>query len=261
MTAITQLTGVTGVRLEVLPDDSLSSKGPGRAPNGSWVLSEFKMLGDGRPVELTAARSDFDQPGWPLANALDGQDSTGWGTWPQVGQAHEAIFDVRTPFGYRPDRLLSFRLQFRSQFKQHVIGRFRISITNSPLALLRPVPDEVKDALAVDTAERNDAQKKAIADFYLASEPRLIAAQKESRERQAGAGKSRTRGTAHDGHARARAAARKPSSSSRAPTTNTPTRSAMARPPCCLPLPADAPQTASPSPAGWSHPTIRSPPG
>jgi len=180
MTAITQLTGVTAVKLEVLPDDSLAAKGPGRAPNGSWVLSEFKMLGDGKPVELAAVRSDYDQPEWPLANALDGKDNTGWGTWPQVGKAHAAIFEVRTEFGYRPDRLLSFRLQSRSPHKQHVIGRFRLSITNAPIALLKPVPEEVKGALAVADDQRNEAQKKAIADFYLASEPRLVAAKRKA---------------------------------------------------------------------------------
>ena len=119
------------------------------------------------------------QVGLPGRAALDGRDDTGWGAWPQVGKPHEAIFEVRTPFGYRPDRLLSFRLQFRSLFKQHVAGHFRISITNSPLALLRPVPEEVKVALAVASAQRNDAQKKAIAEFYLASDPRMIAAKKK----------------------------------------------------------------------------------
>ncbi len=180
MTALTQLTGITAVKLEVLPDDSLASRGPGRAPNGSWVLSEFKMLGDGKPVQLAAVRSDFDQPGWPLANAIDGKESTGWGTWPQVGRAHEAIFEVRTEFGYRPDRLLSFRLQSPAAYPQHVIGRFRISISNSPIALLSPMPDAVKTALALAADARTDEQKKAITDFYLANDARLIAAKKRA---------------------------------------------------------------------------------
>ncbi|MCA9012788.1 MAG: PSD1 domain-containing protein [Planctomycetaceae bacterium] len=34
---------VTAFRLEVLPDDSLPQKGPGRAGNGNFVLSEFKV--------------------------------------------------------------------------------------------------------------------------------------------------------------------------------------------------------------------------
>ena len=179
VTAITQMSGVTALKLEVLTDASLASQGPGRAPNGSWVLTEFKMLGDGKPVELAAVRADFEQPGWPLANAFDGKSDTGWGTWPQVGQAHEAIIELRNDFGYRPDKLVSFRLQFQSSYKQHVIGRFRLSFTNSPAAFLRPIPDAVKDALAVDGAQRSDEQKKTLADYYLASEPRLLAAKKK----------------------------------------------------------------------------------
>src|SRR5262249_29250623 len=157
-----QMRGATAIKLEVLPDDSLAAHGPGRAPNGSWVLTEFKFLGDGKPVGLQAVRADFEQPGWPLQNAVDGKDDTGWGAWPQVGQKHEAIFELLSDFGYRPDRLLSFRLQFRSTFKQHVIGKFRISITNSPKVLLRPIPDEVKVALAIESSQRTDVQKKAI---------------------------------------------------------------------------------------------------
>ncbi|MEP6668442.1 MAG: PSD1 and planctomycete cytochrome C domain-containing protein [Chthoniobacter sp.] len=189
--ASTALRGPTAVRLEVLPDDSLASSGPGRAPNGSWVMTEFKMLGEGKPVELVPARADFEQPGWPLANALDGKDDTGWGTWPQVGKTHEAIFEMKTPFrprssfDFRQDVLMSFRLQFRSKFKQHTIGKFRLSITNSPTVLLRPVPDDVKAAVAIDAAQRNDPQKKVIADFYLASEPRLIDAKKKADEAKA----------------------------------------------------------------------------
>ena len=183
--------GPTAIRLEVLPDDSLASRGPGRAPNGSWVLTEFKMLGEGKPVELVPVRADFEQPGWPLANALDGKDDTGWGAWPQVGKPHEAVFEIKTKFRVRSsadarqDTLMSFRLQFRSPYKQHTIGKFRLSITNSPTVLLRPIPDDVKAAIAIDAARRNDAQKKAISEFYLASEPRLIAAKKTADDAKA----------------------------------------------------------------------------
>ena len=44
VTAFTNLTGITGVRLEVLADPSLPTNGPGRQPsNGNFVLSEFTM--------------------------------------------------------------------------------------------------------------------------------------------------------------------------------------------------------------------------
>ena len=34
---------ITGIRLEVFADPSLPAKGPGRSPNGNFVLSEFKV--------------------------------------------------------------------------------------------------------------------------------------------------------------------------------------------------------------------------
>ncbi len=179
-TGVTQMRGATAIKLEALTDESLPAKGPGRAPNGSWVLTEVKFLGDGKPVSLAAVRADFEQEGWPLKNALDGRDDTGWGAWPQVGQPHEAVFELLNEFGYRPDRTLSFRLQFRSPHQQHVIGKFRLSMTNSPKVLLRPIPEEVKAALAIEPTQRTDAQKQAVTDFYLASEPRLIAAKKKA---------------------------------------------------------------------------------
>ena len=39
----TTLTGITGLRLEVLNDPSLPAKGPGRAANGNFVLNEFSV--------------------------------------------------------------------------------------------------------------------------------------------------------------------------------------------------------------------------
>jgi hypothetical protein len=44
ITAATTLTGITGIRLEVLQDPSLPFNGPGREPpNGNFILSEFQV--------------------------------------------------------------------------------------------------------------------------------------------------------------------------------------------------------------------------
>ena len=39
----TTLEGITGIRLEVLPDPTLPGFGPGRGPNGNFLLSEFAV--------------------------------------------------------------------------------------------------------------------------------------------------------------------------------------------------------------------------
>src|SRR4029079_12564196 len=43
ITATTTLQGVTAVRLEVMTDDSLPHKGPGRQDNGNLHLNEFRV--------------------------------------------------------------------------------------------------------------------------------------------------------------------------------------------------------------------------
>lgn len=197
VTAITQMSKVSAIRIEVLPDESLPNKGSGRAQDGGWILSEIQMLGDSKPINLAPVRADFEQSGSTLQNALDGRNETGWSVGPQFGKPHEAVFELQTDFGYRADKLVSFRLQFLSNEKQRVFGRFRISMTESPAALLRPIPPEVYAVLAVPVNERNDKQRKKLTDYYLASEPRLILAKKlaaaaKSERKAADSGAART---------------------------------------------------------------------
>src|SRR5262249_5610993 len=78
VTATTKLQNITALRLEVLSDPSLPSKGPGRADNGNFVLNEFTVRAmtsgkgaDAKPVELHKAVADFSQEGFPVGNAID----------------------------------------------------------------------------------------------------------------------------------------------------------------------------------------------
>lgn len=52
--AETEATNITGVRLEVLSDEKLPGKGPGRAKNGNFVLSEFSVTAAPKAEPKTA---------------------------------------------------------------------------------------------------------------------------------------------------------------------------------------------------------------
>ena len=59
--AETDLTDITGLRLDVLADDTLPAKGPGRAPDGNFVLTQFELSAapkanakDAKPVKAMA---------------------------------------------------------------------------------------------------------------------------------------------------------------------------------------------------------------
>ena len=172
----TKLSGLTGIQLEALPDDSLVNKGPGRADNGNFVLSELKLFFNDKPVELSAIRADYEQPTFPPANAVDGRNDTGWAIANEFGKPHVALFEPRIllviPEGETTVRV---RLEFQTIHVAHVLGRFRLSLTSSPVASLRPMPAAVREALNIAADKRNDAQKKAVTEYFLNNEPTLLA--------------------------------------------------------------------------------------
>jgi len=141
--AFTDLKGITGIRLEVLPDDSLANKGPGRADNGNFVLHELKLAAAPKaepdkpqPVPLQNAVADHSQGSYPVAGIIDGNPGTGWAMLPQVGQAHFAVLETRDDIRHEAGTWLHFTLE-HDFGGQHTIGRFRVSVTTAP----RPLRD------------------------------------------------------------------------------------------------------------------------
>jgi len=164
---------ITAVRLEVLSDENLPQKGPGRQDNGNLHLSEFKVLagagcgGDITAVSLQNPASDFDQQGWTVAHAIDGKEKTAWGIYPQVGKSHHAVFELKNDIRYDCGTALTFVLE-QNHGGGHLIGRCRFSATTAP----RPVrtqsfPGNIEKILATKPAERNDGQRRELAVHYL----------------------------------------------------------------------------------------------
>ena len=167
--AFTDLKGITAVRLEVMPDDELPQRGPGRADNGNLHLSEFKLSAAGRsndaPVRQVALRNptaDFDQDGWTIAMALDSKVETAWGIHPQEGKRHVAVFEVAEPIAFDGGATLTFTLE-QLHGRGHVIGRVRLSVTASPPPVrASPLPEDVASILATAGPQRSDAQRSAL---------------------------------------------------------------------------------------------------
>lgn len=175
ISANTDLTGITGVRLEALPDPSLPAQGPGAAPNGNFVLTGFEVsLGRGKKVNLIRASADHSQDSYPVANALKLSAASGWAILPEVGKSHEAIFEPEQPIEVNGPAKLTFTLSFNSQFAQHEIGRFRISITTSDAPGEREMPPEnLRAVLKSDPAQWTDAQHQEVMAYYRTIAPLL----------------------------------------------------------------------------------------
>lgn len=136
--ARTGRSGVTGFRLEALPDPSLPGGGPGRSPNGNFAASTFAV--DCAPlanpartqrVALGKASHSFAQAQSSAANLLDERDDTWWGVHPEMGKPNAAVFETATPVGPDGGAQFTCTLDCKTQFAQHGLGRFRILLTDA----------------------------------------------------------------------------------------------------------------------------------
>lgn len=174
LTASSPLNTVTGVRLEVLPDPSLPHAGPGRELNGNMHLSEFQLMAfeagsaTGRVVRILNASSDYDQPGWTIRHAIDGDDKTAWGIYPKVGEAHLAVFELAEPLRLSQGSKLTLLL--KQLHGGHCIGRLRVSLTDANARFVKAFPAAVQSALEVPPPQWTEAQRLALATWFVREE-------------------------------------------------------------------------------------------
>ena len=137
----TNVSGITAIRLEALADPALEKLGPGRGPNGSFLLTDFRVTAapvgntdEPRPVPLANASSDFSPPNQPAANAIDNNAASGWGIAGATGQSHVAVFETRKEIENAAGTILTIQLH-HGYGQSQMLGRFRVSVTTDP----RPV--------------------------------------------------------------------------------------------------------------------------
>jgi mono/diheme cytochrome c family protein len=164
--------GVTGFRLEALPDDSFTNRGPGRSENGNVVLTDVRVainsvVGQTPPLKLKTAAADFSQATFPIANAIDGDPKTGWAIHPEVGKPHVATFALQKP---APNSISTTRwvvsLDFQSQFGQHQLGRFRLSTTSADDPHSAALPAEIAALLKLASDQRSPEQQAQLQKYY-----------------------------------------------------------------------------------------------
>ncbi len=173
---------LTALRLEALPHESLPANGPGRAPDGNFVLSGIAVsvvLADGseeRLVELSRARADFEQKDFPVAHVLSNPDVArhGWAVHPQAGKPHEAVFVASSPVKLAAGDRLVVRLEHRYGQPEFTLGRFRVSITGDPARVAAgDVPPAVVQAASRAPEERTAEESAELERVFRELAPEL----------------------------------------------------------------------------------------
>lgn len=202
MTVKTDVKNITAFRLELLTDANLPLNGPGRSYKGLCALTEFNVdaAPESDPTKVThlkfaSATADFGQAEaqldpeekgskprvvGPVQYAIDGKAETAWGIDAGPGrrnQSRKAVFNTDKPVSFDSGEVLTFILKqnhggFVSD-ENHVfnLGRFRLSVTNSPNATADPLPANVRTILDIPSKERTPEQQWTVFSYWRTTVP------------------------------------------------------------------------------------------
>ncbi len=199
----TSAAAAKALRVEALADNALPSMGPGRAPNGNFVLSHFDLEIAAAGAEYQAHRlnnasATFEQGGFKALDALGGFDAKeGWAISPQMGKSQTAVFQARSDFG-SADGPTRMRVTMRQAYGgAHVLGKFRISLSESE----RPVkvdavkwPTNVNTILGKQADARTPEELARLQEYFRTQDEGLLARQKQVAELEGASGNARLRG-------------------------------------------------------------------
>ena len=180
LTAWSPLTKVRSVRVEVLTDDSLPNRGPGRSADGNFLLSEFWFrTGDGRELRFNKAQADHSQQNHRVTHAIDGNSKTGWsvGESPDGGANHNRVawFVLPKTLEVEKGHALTFVLQFENGESVSNLGRLRLSISSDVWDYV-PSKSDLAKLARLPRVNRNDEQQKLLDKYFLADDEKLSSA-------------------------------------------------------------------------------------
>ncbi|HVH70443.1 MAG TPA: DUF1553 domain-containing protein, partial [Candidatus Dormibacteraeota bacterium] len=189
--AETDLSRISGLRIEVLSDPSLPEGGPGRDPEGNFVLNAVEVTEApadkpqaAEKVIFKAAFGNESQSGYNVSNIAPKEKGRGSG-WAidaspsKVPLRRQAVLVPENQFGYEGRTLLTVRLKQDMRRPARNLGRFRLSLTKiaEPQSTVR-IPARVLPVLDIAPAERSKEQKEAASAVFRSVTP-LLKAQRD----------------------------------------------------------------------------------
>ncbi len=165
---------IAGFRLLLLDENRkpLWQESPPEVPKPSSTFSPTGVVS----VALTTASADYSQPSFDVASAI-GKGSltdTGWAVGGSLGKNHEAVFLPSTPVKVAANTRLSLTLTQNFKMASHLLGRFRVSISDNPAMRTRAlVPADILALVDVPVANRTPEQMEKLADYYRGVAPAL----------------------------------------------------------------------------------------
>lgn len=186
----TDLKHVTGFRVEAIADETQPGGGPGLPPNGNFVVTEIAVQATADPnlaadalpaIKIASAKADFLQDGFSIDLAIDGnpENQNAWAVSPMLPRDHWATFKFAEELATNADAKTRIRFVISQNHPaaNHLLGRFRISLTTHR----GDIPLSTTEALAIASAapaqSRTEAQTKLLHDYVQSQDAAIQAAQ------------------------------------------------------------------------------------
>lgn len=164
--------GTTGVKLDALTSASLPANGPGRAKDGGFMLTEFRIEQAGKPLKLSNASATFEQKDAPVAQAIDGKSNAKKG-WAVKGQEASAYFEFAETVSAAAEVVV---ILDQAKGEHHTLGKFRLSATSGVRPIRAPnaaFPADVIAALKAPKSGRKPEQSAKLTTHYRSIAPGL----------------------------------------------------------------------------------------
>jgi mono/diheme cytochrome c family protein len=168
----------TGILIEALRHESMTTGGLARSDSGNFVLTDVdvEVISPGAPpkaVRIVSAEATFEQGDFKIAKAFDDDPASGWAVLDgkPIDRDHAAVLRFEAPIDTPPGSALVVTLRHQSPHVSHNIGRLRISTTDND----RPVLDASSQrallaALQKPAEARTDDERKLIVKSQLESD-------------------------------------------------------------------------------------------
>jgi hypothetical protein len=175
LVAKTELKQIAAVRLRTLTHPSLPRKGPGRASNGNFVLTDFKVSQGDQELNFKTAYADHEQPSYPATAAIDDDAKSGWAINVGFGQTatlnadHAAVFLLDKPIVIDEGQRLEIKL-FHNASADYVLGRFAIDLTEIAPTKFVAIDKPLLGALQLPKEKRSRAQSLLVSDSFTKAE-------------------------------------------------------------------------------------------
>ena len=188
--AHTDLKGISGVRVQVLPHSALPNNGPGRGSKGGFALTQFaahvapkKTPQATQPVRFKLAIAEGSDKSSSLQSLIENKPDSADGI--DSAKEHEslassALFENEETLGFDGGSALTFTMSHRSKDKEANLGHFKLWIATSPNPV--SLPDPVRSMVSIPAEKRSDTQRAELAAYFRSMCPELKATRDEIAE-------------------------------------------------------------------------------